>query len=89
MIKIHELTIIVQLCGPCDEHKEEKRCKAKSHAKELCMTGRDGNRKEKGKVKEVQRKRTEKENVYYSNSFSTQTSVKIRCWNWMKAHYVE
>lgn len=31
------LTVIVQICSPCDQHKEEKRCEAKSHAKQLCM----------------------------------------------------
>lgn len=38
--KLCWLTVIVQFYGPCHQHEEEKRCKAKSHAKQLCMTER-------------------------------------------------
>lgn len=38
--KLCGLTVKVQFCGPCHQHEEEKSCKAKSHAKQLCMTER-------------------------------------------------
>lgn len=38
--KALQLTVIVQVCGPCDQHEEEKGGEAESHAKQLCMTER-------------------------------------------------
>lgn len=35
-----KLTVVVQSCGPCDQHEEEKRCKAEAHTKQLCRTER-------------------------------------------------
>lgn len=32
------LTVIVQVCGSGDQHKEEERSKAESHAEQLCVT---------------------------------------------------
>lgn len=46
-----KLTVIVQLCGPCDQHKEEKRCKAKSHAEQLCETERNRREREEQRGK--------------------------------------
>lgn len=32
------LTVVVQACGSGDQHEEEKRREAESHAEELCVT---------------------------------------------------
>lgn len=37
-----QLTVVVQVCGPCDQHEEEKGCEAESHAKQLCAMEREG-----------------------------------------------
>lgn len=36
-----KLTVVVQLRGPGDQHKEEKCSKTKPHAKQLCRTERE------------------------------------------------
>lgn len=41
----NRLTVIVQLCGARDQHEEEERCKAESHAKQLCMTETEAQRR--------------------------------------------
>lgn len=40
MEKPRELTVVVQVCGPGDQHEEEKRREAESHAEQLCRTER-------------------------------------------------
>lgn len=40
MDKPRGLTVVVQGRGPGDQHEEEKRCEAESHAEQLCGTER-------------------------------------------------
>lgn len=63
-----KLTVIVQLCGPGDQHEEEKRCKAKSHAKQLCVT----------ETQKQERKKTERKRIKPSDITVMQWQNQVR-----------